>query len=115
MIKNIAAMHAQSELEMGEQAMKVGNVGKARVCARRACSFILSYWNEKNKEYNWGNNAVRLLEGVRDELNFPEHIRNAAKRLTAKADINFSTGYDENPIEDAKMIIDYFLSLLENQ
>lgn len=110
MIKEIALMHTQSELLMGEQALTVGNVGKARVCARRACSFILSYWNEINKDYKWGNNSIRLLEAVRDELTFPEDVRNAAHRLTVKVDSSFSTGYDENPIADAKMIIEYFLN-----
>lgn len=115
MVKEIALMHAQSELEIGKQALTIGNIGKARVCARRACSFILSYWNEINKDYKWDNNSIRLLETVRDELNFPEYVRNAAHRLTAKVDINFSTGYDENPIADAKMIIEYFLNNLDNR
>lgn len=115
MIKEVIVMQTHAELEMGEQALKIGNVGKSRVCARRACSFILSYWNEMNKEYNWGTNAIKLLEGVRDEIKFPEHIRNAAQRLTAKVDNSFSTGYDVNPIEDAKIIIDYFLSNLNKQ
>ncbi len=110
MIKEIALMHTRSELLMGEQALTVGNVGKARVCARRACSFILSYWNEINKDYKWGNNSIRLLEAVRDELTFPEDVKNAAHRLTVKVDSSFSTGYDENPIADAKMIIEYFLN-----
>lgn len=115
MIKEIAIMHAQSELELAEQALRIGNIGKVRVCARRACSYILSYWCEINKEYQWGKNAVKLLEGVRDEIKIPEHIRNAAHRLTAKVNQNFNTGYDENPIEDAKTIIDYFLNQTDKQ
>lgn len=110
MIKDVAVMHAQSELEMGEQALRIGNVGKARVCARRACSFILSYWNETNKGYDWGSTAIRLLEGVRDELKFPADVRDAANRLTTKVDTNFNTGFDKNPLEDARKIINYFLN-----
>ncbi len=109
-IKEITVMQAESELDNGIKALNLGNVGKARVCARRACYVIIDFWLKDHKEFKWGNNAVRLLEGVRDENSFPDDIRNAAKRLITKVDQNFTTGFEENPIEDARLIITYFLS-----
>lgn len=110
MIKEIALMKAESELSNGTAALKIGNIGKARVCARRACFEIINFWLQNHKEYKFGNNAVSVLEGVMNEPSFPNHVKAAAQRLTTKVDQNFSTGFNENPIDDAKMIIQYFLS-----
>jgi len=101
---------SEAELRPGEDALEIGNVGKARVCARRACMFVISAWSEDYEEFDWGNNAMSFLEGVRDESLMPDEIREAANRLTVKVNQNFSTGFEENPIEDARLIITYFLS-----
>lgn len=109
MIKEIAIMNSEAELSLGEKALEIGNVGKARVCARRACYFVISFWLRKNPQYNFGNNAMNMLNGVSFEKSFPEEIRNSAERLTKKVNENFDTGFKENPIDDARTIINYFL------
>jgi len=109
MIKEAAIMNSEAELSLGEKALEIGNIGKARVCARRACSFVISFWLSKNSQYNWGNNAMSMLNGVSLEKSFPEEIRNSAVKLTKKANQNFDTGFNENPVDDAKTIISYFL------
>ena len=103
-------MQSESELSNGEQALKIGNAGKARVCARRACLFVISYWLQNHTGYNWGKTAISLLEGVRDENSLPDDVKFAANRLTTKVDAQFDTGYKESPIDDARIIINYFLS-----
>lgn len=110
MIREIAVMQSESELSIGEQALRIGNAGKARVCARRACLFVISYWLQNHTGYNWGKTAMSLLEGVRDEHSLPDNVKFAANRLTTKVDTQFDTGYKENPIDDARIIINYFLS-----
>ena len=109
MIKEIAIMNSEAELSLSEKALEIGNVGKARVCARRACSFVISFWLRKNSQNEFGNSALSMLNGVSLEKSFPEEIRNSAERLTKKVNENFDTGFKENPIDDAKMIINYFL------
>lgn len=109
-IKELAIMQANNELDAGLKAIKLGNQGKARVCARRACAAIIDFWLKDHKEFKWGNHAIGFLEGIRDENSLPENIRRAAERLTAKVDKNFSTGYNENPLDDAKLIIEFFLN-----
>jgi hypothetical protein len=109
-IKEIAVMQSENELNIGEKALKSGNIGKARVCARRACMFAINYWLHKNQNYNWGKTAINFLENVRDENALPENVRFSAKRLTERVDKNFATSNSENPLEDAKIIINYFFS-----
>lgn len=109
-VKEIAIMKAESELDNGIKALNIGNIGKARVCARRACFEVINFWLQDHKEFKWGNNAISFLEAVRDENSFPIEIREAAKRLTVKVDQKFSTGFKENPVDDAKIIIQYFLT-----
>lgn len=109
MIKEIAVMQAENELNIGEQAFKTGNIGKARVCARRACMFAVSFWLQNNSTFDWGRTAISYLEGVRDETSLPENVRLAAERLTTKVDKQFDTGHKENPIDDARLILNYFL------
>lgn len=109
-IKEIAIMKAESELTNGTEALRIGNIGKARVCARRACFEIINFWLQDHKEFKWGNNAISVLERVKNESSFPNEIREAAKRLTTKVDKNFSTGFNEDPVDDAKTIIQYFLT-----
>lgn len=110
MIKEIALMRAEVELRNGIESLNIGNFGKARVCARRACFAIIDFWLKDHKEFKWGNNAISIQESVKDETSFPNEIRDTAKRLTTKVDQNFSTGFNENPIDDAKTIVQYFLS-----
>jgi hypothetical protein len=110
MIKEIALMQAESELNNGIKALNIGNVGKARVCARRACFAIIDFWLKDHSEHNWGNNAMSVLESLKDQVSFPFEVREAAKRLTSKVDQSFSTRFAENPIDDAKIIIQYFSS-----
>lgn len=110
MIKEIALMQAESELNNGIKALDIGNIGKARVCARRACFAVIDFWLKDHKEFKWGNNAMRVLESLKNQTSFPSEVREAAKRLTAKVDQSFSTGFVEDPIDDAKIIIQYFSS-----
>ena len=44
MVTEIIFMKINKELTKAEQAMKEGNDGMARVCARRACGNAISFW-----------------------------------------------------------------------
>jgi hypothetical protein len=51
-----------------------------------------------------------MLTQLQNDYSIPETIRDAAKRLTTKVNINFETGIKEDPLKDGEMIIEYFLN-----
>jgi hypothetical protein len=100
----------QFELKDAEHAMQIGNIGKVRVCVRRACGIAIANWLSFHTNKNWGESAINQLKELMDDKSFPVEIREATKRLTAKVNQHFNTGFEENPIEDGNMIVKYFLS-----
>jgi hypothetical protein len=100
---------AYSELKAGEEAKETGNIGQARVCARRACGMAIEHWLENNPKKNWGASAMSILTKMQEDHTIPKDIRDAAERLTKRVDQNFETGIEEDPLKDGEIIIEYFL------
>ncbi|MFZ1518228.1 MAG: hypothetical protein WAU11_05605 [Ignavibacteriaceae bacterium] len=100
---------AKAELLQGEQAKEIGNIGQTRVCARRACGMAIEHWLEFHQHKNWGASAITMLTKLQEDHRMPKDIRDAAERLTKKVDNNFETGIEEDPLNDGKIIIEYFL------
>jgi hypothetical protein len=100
---------AHSELKAGEEAKETGNIGQARVCARRGCGMAIDYWLTYHPNKNYGASAISMLTKLQEDHTIPKEIRNAAERLTKKVDLNFETGVEEDPLKDGKIIIEYFL------
>ena len=100
---------AHAEIRAGQEAKENGNLGKARVCARRGCGFAIDYWLAYNPNKNWGASAMSVLAKLQEDHTIPKEIRNAAERLTKKVDPNFDTGIEEDPLKDGETIIEYFL------
>ena len=98
-----------SEIKAGENARNKGNIGKARVCARRGCGMAIEHWLEKNPNKNWGASAMNMLTKLQQDHRIPKAIRDAAERLTKRVDQNFETGIAEDPLKDGEAIIEYFL------
>jgi len=97
------------ELESGEAACVAGNDGKARVCARRAAGIAIAYWLYHHPERIWGLDAMTRLNHVRADSTFPAEIREAATRLTTKITGRFSSAFSTNPLDDCRILADYFL------
>lgn len=97
-----------SELNAAEQALRIGNVGKARVCARRAGGIAISHWLKLNPNKIWGESALNQLNELKVDESFPVELREAAKRLTTRVDQHFDTGFENNPIDDGNIIVEYF-------
>ena len=100
---------AYSEIKAGEDAKDTGNIGKARVCARRGCGMAIDYWLTYHPQKNWGASAISMLTKLQEDHTIPKAIRDAAERLTKRVDQNFETGIVEDPLNDGKIIIEYFL------
>ncbi len=105
---------ALSELRAGKQASEIGNIGQARVCARRACGMAIEYWLKSNSYKDWGASAITMLNKLQEDYSIPKYIRDAAYRLTKRADKNFETGVEEDPLKDGEMIVKYFLDSLQS-
>ena len=100
---------AYAELKVGEEAKETGNIGQARVCARRGCGFAIEHWLEQNPRKNWGASTISMLTKLQEDSTIPKEIRDAAERLTKRVDQNFETGIEEDPLKDGETIIEYFL------
>ena len=107
--RHLAYTTAHSEIRAGNNAKKIGNLGKARVHARRSCGIAIEHWLRYNSHKNWGSSAISMLTQLQKDLTIPKEIRDAAERLTKKVDQNFETGIEENPLQDGEIIVDYFL------
>lgn len=109
--RDVYYVQAHSEIWAGKDALKAGNKGMARVCARRACFWAISFWTDMHDINDWGESALNLLNGVRDFEELPDEIRNAASRLLEKVNPNFELTHGVDPLEDAEKIVEYFLDM----
>ena len=111
MIKEIANMNIDAELSRGNHAEEEGNIGMARVCARRACGMSISFWLQDNPRRGYGESAMNQLRSVLSDDKIPKEIKDAAERLTIRvADLSDSK-FTSKPIEDARIITSYFLNI----
>ena len=108
-LRNVVYSLAKTELRAGERAKEIGNIGQARVCARRACGMAIEHWLGFHPNKNYGANAITMLVKLQEDHTIPKNIRDAAERLTKKVDSNFKTGIEEDPLQDGEIIIEYFL------
>ena len=103
----------ESELAIAHEAVKTGNDGKARVCARRAAGQAISWFLTKHRRENWGPDAMSQLRALMNDHMFPDAVLAAATRLTTKISDRFRYPFSEDPIEDACLIIDHIRRLME--
>jgi len=94
-----------AELTAAEIALAEGNLGRARVCARRAAGLGIRAWYQRQEGPGWGGDAMTQLVRLRAEPAAPPAVRKAAGRLTTKVDIDHSLPFDDSPLEDARRIL----------
>jgi len=103
------AEEIQQEVELGEQAERRGNSGRARVCARRAAGMALEdYYSRMGKDP--GKDAMKLLAQFSSELDVPAPVHEAAVRLQERVRPDF-TSASVRPLNDARLILDYLDAL----
>jgi hypothetical protein len=61
----------QQELSMAEEALKGGNEGKARVCARRAVGLADEVWLAKQSDQHFRGDAMAHLRRIQQDLSPP--------------------------------------------
>jgi hypothetical protein len=102
----------EKELATARAASEAGNDGKARVCARRACGHAIMWHLTKYPHPGWGVDALRQLQHVSQDQNFPSDVRSAATRLITKISDQFSYPFSTHPIDDALIIINHIKSVM---
>jgi hypothetical protein len=95
----------QSELSSAQEALKGDNIGKARVCARRAVgkAFNLLKYSKKMERPVGVNEILKLIAAAEK---FSAEARNAAQRLSANV---LEQEISTKPIDDALLIIEELL------
>ena len=97
----------EAELAAAEIALGEGNLGRARVCARRAAGLGIRAWYQRQEGPGWGGDAMTQLVRLRAEPAAPRVVRQAAERLTTKVDLNHQLPFDDAPLEDARRILEF--------
>jgi len=109
MVKEIARMNIDLELNRAKKALTEGNDGMARVCARRAAGLAISFWLESNAREHYGTYAMNRLRSIQKDNTIPQEIKSAAEKLTTHINNSDALPFTDDPVNDAIIIIDYFL------
>jgi uncharacterized protein (UPF0147 family) len=97
----------EQELAEAEEAIKIGNDGKARVCARRAVALADDAWLGTRSNQPFRGDAMAHLRRIQQDLSMPLPIREAAERLCTAITRKDSGPFTTEPIGDARIIIAY--------
>lgn len=111
MVKEIVLMNIDVELVRAKKALEEGNIGMARVCARRACGISISFWLEDNPRQGYGESAMIQLRSIQSDDTIPKEVKNAAERLTTHVTNQSNLTFTDEPIVDAKTITNCFLNV----
>lgn len=101
----------RKELENANRARIEGNEGQARVCARRAAGWAVSFMRSLTEKGEIESNAYDMLQWLAQQVDTPDVVRSAAIRLTTHVSLDHTLPFPEDPIEDAGMIVEALLGV----
>ncbi len=101
------------ELNRAREAGHAGNEGRARVSARRAAGIALEELADHIPQYQSTGPIVDRLMSLKQKVEVPDLVREAAGRLAARLDRNFVSP-SKDPIDDAMIIITFVEQMLES-
>lgn len=102
----MTATRIAQELSAARQAQQAGNPGRARVCARRAAGWAIRAWYQAREGAGWGGDAMKQLQRLAADPAASATARAAAQRLLTKVDLDHKLPFDEDPLDDARVIIE---------
>src|SRR5438034_10376512 len=91
----------ERELARAEDALREGNDGMVRVCARRAVGLAAEAWLERVPGKSWRGDALNHLRRISADESFPQDICGAAARLMTKFTQRSSAPSSTGPTADA--------------
>jgi hypothetical protein len=97
-----------AELALG-RAVAASNPGRARVCARRAAGWAIQAWYQAREGQGWTGDAMKQLARLGADPAAPAALRAAAERLSTKVDREHQLPFDNDPLEDARLIIEWMM------
>ena len=100
----------EAELLDARNSRDGGNEGRARVCARRAAGLAIGQYYEECMGERPPTSAYVLLQWFSDREEMPENLRDAARRLTVRVTPAYVLPHEEDPLEDAQLLIQAFLA-----
>ena len=106
------ASRIASELALG-QAAAAENPGRARVCARRAAGWAIRARYQALDGPGWSGDAMHQLARLLADPAAPAGARAAAARLSTRVDHDHRLPFDDDPLVDAGLIIEWALSSLD--
>ncbi|MBN1266027.1 MAG: hypothetical protein JXA25_11070 [Anaerolineales bacterium] len=89
-----------------------GKEGRARVQARILAGKAIEQYANRMMGFESPRNAWEWLVWLSEEEAFPVEIVCSAQRLTVRVTPSFTLPHPEDPLVDAKRIVDYFLNRL---
>lgn len=98
------------EFAAATAAREAENHGMVRVCARRAAGAAISWWIFTDGLRGWGSDAVTQLRRLQEEMGVPEDVRSAATRLTARVREDFTHPFDNDPLDDSRLIVTWIMA-----
>ena len=104
-------MKIDAELSRAKQAVNEGNIGMARVCARRACGNAISFWLQNNPDHSYGESVMNQLRSIQSDDTIPKEVKDAAERLTTQVANQSDSTFTADPIADAEILTNYFLNV----
>jgi hypothetical protein len=102
--------HIEQELSAGEAAQRMGNDGRARVCARRAVALADDAWLARHSIQGRPMDAMGHLRRIQEDESLPPSIRQAAERLTTSVTRRDAAPFTTDPIADARTMIAHLMA-----
>ncbi len=108
-VKAVVKLQIGKEIDSINKALNDGNIGKARVCARRASGLAIEFWMANHNGDYMESSAMEYLNFIKKGTGFPADVINAAERLTAKVNDPNSSAVSLNPLTDCNILVNYFM------
>jgi hypothetical protein len=96
----------EQELAAAEEALKEGDEGKARVCARRAVALADDVWLAKQSDRPFRGDALAHFCRIQQDLPLPLPIRQAVERLSTPDTRRDSYPFPTDFVGDSRIIIE---------
>jgi hypothetical protein len=102
----VAEPDIEFELARAREARAAGHEGRVRVGARRAAGRAIRAYYRRRDGLRWSGDALTQLKRLQTDEAVPGSVRQAAARLTTVVDLDHHLPFAQDPLEDARTIID---------
>ncbi len=99
----------EHEMSLAEAARRQGREGRARVCARRAAGKAIAVFHQRRTGDQPSANYYRLLCWFREVDDVPDALKQSAARLTTRVTPEYTLPHDQDPLQDARTLIEALL------